>query len=113
MFQVDTNTGVVIEKGNEWEGLSLAGKILVFPQGKGSTGTSSVLYEMARCGTQPKGIINLTADPVIAVGAIISNIPMVDKLDRNPIVLIRTGDHVELAADNGIVKVQSRKSVPS
>jgi len=107
LFQVDTKTGVVIQKNNDWEGISLAGKILVFPVGKGSTATSYVLYEMARRGTQPKGIINLIADPVIVAGAILSNIPMVHKLDGNPIELIKTGDYVELDADNGIVRVRS------
>ena len=107
LFQVDTKTGVVIQKNNDWEGISLAGKILVFPVGKGSTATSYVLYEMARRGTQPKGIINLIADPVVVAGAILSNIPMVHKLDSNPIELIKTGDYVELDADNGIVRVKN------
>jgi len=111
LFQVDTKTGVVIQKGNDWEGVSLAGKILVFPIGKGSTASSYVLYEMVRRGTQPKGIINLKADPVIVVGALLSNIPMVDKLDGDPVELIKTGDWVEIDADNGIVKVRSRESV--
>ena len=107
LFQVDTKTGVVIQKNNDWEGISLAGKILVFPVGKGSTATSYVLYEMARRGTQPKGIINLIADPVVVAGAILSNIPMVHKFDSNPIELIKTGDYVELDADSGIVRVRS------
>ena len=110
LYQVDTKTGVVVEKNNPWEGISLAGKILVYPIEKGSTASCYVLYEMARCGTQPKGIINLTADPIIVVGAIMSNIPMVYKLDTNPIELIKTGDYVELDADNGIVRVRSQKS---
>ena len=105
---VNPETGLVIEKNHEYEGTSLAGKIMVFPLEKGSTGSSFFLYEMVRCKTQPKGIINLRADPVIAVGAIISDIPMVDRLDRNPLELIKTGDYVELDADNGIVKVASQ-----
>ena len=108
LFQVDTKTGVVIQRDHDWEGVSLSGKILVFPQGKGSTSNSYVLYEMARCGSQPKGIINLYADPVVVVGAILCNIPMVYKLDGNPVELIKTGDHVELDGDNGIVKVRSQ-----
>jgi len=34
---VDPNTGVIIEKGHELQGISVKDKILVFPQGKGST----------------------------------------------------------------------------
>jgi predicted aconitase with swiveling domain len=110
LHQVDTKTGVVIGKDNDWKDISITGKILVFPLGRGSTACAYVLYEMARNGTQPKGIINLRADPVLAVGAIISNIPMIDKLDGNPIELIKTGDDVELDADSGMVRVRSRES---
>ena len=113
LHQVNMTTGVVIQKGNEWEGVSLAGKILVFPFGKGSTASSCVLLELTRLGIQPKGIINVVADPVLVVGAIKSNIPMVDKLDKNPIELIKTGDYIELDADNGVVKVRSQEPVAS
>ena len=50
----------------------------------------------------------MRADPVVALGAIVSNIPMVDKLDSNPLELIKTGDYVKLDADRGIVKVGLR-----
>ena len=63
---------------------------------------------MVQYKTQPKGIINLRADPVVASGAIFSNIPMVDRLDSNPVELIKTGDYVELDADQGIVKIRER-----
>ncbi len=105
---VNSETGLIVEKNHELEGISITGKILVFPIGKGSTLGSYRLYEMVRYKTQPKGIINLRADPVVAVGAIISNIPMIDKLDRNPLELIKTGDYVELDADKGIVKIKVR-----
>jgi predicted aconitase with swiveling domain len=104
---VDSETGLIIEKNHELEVVSVTGKILVFPVGKGSTLGSYRLYEMVRCKTQPKGIINVRADPVITVGAIISNIPMVDNLDGNPMKLIKTGDYVQLDADQGIVKIRA------
>ncbi|MBA7560802.1 hypothetical protein ES708_02433 [subsurface metagenome] len=103
---VDPETGIVMEKNHELEGVSIAGKILVFPLEKGSTGGSFILYEMVRYKTEPRGIINLRADPVLTVGAIIGNIPFVDRLDGNPLELIKTGDYVELNADQGIVKVR-------
>ena len=34
---VDPKTGIVVEKGHELEGKGVAGRILVFPRGKGST----------------------------------------------------------------------------
>ncbi len=104
---VDPENGLIVERAHKYEGTSITGKILVFPLEKGSTGSSFFLYEMARCNTHPKGIINVRTDPVLAVGAIISSIPVVDRLDRNPIELIRTGDLIKLDADEGLVEVRS------
>ncbi len=78
---VDPNTGVVIEKGHELQGVSVKGKILVFPQGKGSTVGSYTLYRLKKNCAAPAGMINKECETIIAVGAIISEIPCVDKID--------------------------------
>src|SRR4030066_873377 len=90
---VDPNTGVVIEKGHELQGQSVKGKILVFPTGKGSTVGSYTLSRMKKNGTAPAGMINRECETVIAVGAIISEIPCIDKVDINQ---IKTGDLVRI-----------------
>lgn len=105
---VNTESGVIKDKNNELVGTSVAGKILVFPVGKGSSVGSYRIYEMKRLNTAPKGIINLRADPIVATGAIFSDIPMVDKLDGNPLELIKTGDYVEIDADQGTVRIRRR-----
>jgi predicted aconitase with swiveling domain len=104
---VNEQSGLIIEKGHELEGMSISGKILIFPVGKGSTVGSFQLFELTCNKRAPKAIINLRADPIVAIGAIIGNIPMVHKLDQNPLELIKTGDYVEVDADQGIVKVKS------
>ncbi|MFB3889010.1 MAG: DUF126 domain-containing protein [Candidatus Bathyarchaeia archaeon] len=88
---VDPNTGVVIEKGHELQGVSVKGRILVFPQGKGSTVGSYTLYRMKKNGTAPAGMINRECETIVAVGAIISEIPTVDKID---ISKVKTGNRV-------------------
>jgi predicted aconitase with swiveling domain len=80
---VDPDTGVIIEPGHELEGKSMAGKILVFPKGKGSTVGSYVLYRLKKNGNAPIGIINKESETIVAVGAIISEIPMIDKLEQD------------------------------
>jgi len=76
---VNPDTGVIVERGHPLEGESITGKILAFGHGKGSTVGSYVLYALRRNGKAPAAIINTRADPIIAVGAIIGNIPMVDQ----------------------------------
>jgi hypothetical protein len=98
---VDPTTGKIIEKGHELQGKAVKGKILVFPNGKGSTVGSYTLYRMKRNGTAPAGIINRDCETVVAVGAIISEIPCVDKID---ISKIRSGDIVQL--EDGAVRIK-------
>jgi predicted aconitase with swiveling domain len=93
---VDPNTGEVLEKGHELQGKSVKGKILVFPTGKGSTVGSYTLYRLKKNGVAPAGIINSECETVVAVGAIISEIPCVDKID---ISKIETGDLVRIEND--------------
>jgi len=93
---VDPNTGEVIEKGHELQGKSVNGKILVFPTGKGSTVGSYTLYRLKKNGAAPAGIINRECETVVAVGAIISEIPCVDKID---ISKIATGDLIRIETD--------------
>jgi predicted aconitase with swiveling domain len=97
---VDPETGVVTEPGHPIEGECVAGRVLVFPTGKGSTVGSYTMYRMARNGVAPAAIVNAEADPVVAVGAIISDIPMVDQVD---VSALHTGDR--LVVDGGDVEV--------
>ena len=80
---VDPDSGVVLEKGHELEGQSIAGKILVFPTGKGSTVGSYTLYRLKRNGKAPAAIINAECETITAVGCIISEIPCVDQIPLN------------------------------
>ena len=79
------DSGKVIEKGHPLEGVSMAGRVLVMPTGKGSTVGSYVLYRMAKQGTAPAAILCASCDTVVAVGAILGDIPCVDRLDPSGI----------------------------
>lgn len=100
---VDPATGKVTESGHELEGQSISGKILVFPQGKGSTVGSYALYRMKKQGTAPLALINSECETIVAVGAIISEIPCVDKID---ISKIKTGDKIRVDATNAKVIIK-------
>lgn len=97
---VDAETGVVVEPGHPLQGQSIAGRVLVFPTGKGSTVGSYTLYRLARRGLAPAAIINARSEAIVAVGAIIANIPMVDRVD---IAQIRTGDRVQVMGEDVII----------
>jgi predicted aconitase with swiveling domain len=97
---IDPNTGVIIEKGHPLEGKNTNGKILIFPTGKGSTVGSYVLYRMKKNGVAPVAIINEECEPIVAVGAIISDVTCVDKIN---IKEIKNGDKVRIEGEKVIV----------
>jgi predicted aconitase with swiveling domain len=99
---VDPQTGVVVEKGHELEGRSVAGQVLVFPTGKGSTVGSYTLYRLKAAGQAPAAIINAECETITAVGCIIAEIPCVDQV---PLEQLHSGDWIRLDAQNGEIAV--------
>jgi predicted aconitase with swiveling domain len=104
---VDADTGLVVESGHELEGESISGRILVFPTSKGSTVGSYTLYRLRRKGLAPAGIINAQSEAIVAVGAIIADIPTVDCID---VAQIGTGDMVSI--QGALVEVCRRGQSP-
>jgi len=98
---VDPETGIVVEAGHPLAGECVAGRVLVFPTGKGSTVGSYTLYRLARAGLAPAAIVNAESEPIVAVGAIISDIPMVDQVE---IERMHTGDWVELDGEELVIE---------
>lgn len=105
---VDNMTGIVTEPGHELEGVNIAGKVLVFLTGKGSTGGSYKIYDMVSRGTAPVAFVQVKPEGVTTIGAIIGNIPVVAHLDQDPTVVIANGDFIDMDADAGIVSVTPR-----
>ena len=103
---VDPTSGKIVEKNHELYGECIRDKVLCFPHGHGSTVGSYVLYSLAKKNIAPKAIVNQTADPVVVVGAIIADIPMIDQIDINQ---IRTDDIVEVDAYSGVIKILTKR----
>lgn len=100
---VDPKTGKIIDSNHDLYGESIKNKILFIPSGKGSTVGSYVIFQMKKNGVAPKAIICLNAEPIIATGAIMSNIPMVDSLSSYD--NLKTGINIQVDANNGEIKV--------
>ena len=105
---IDPATGNVTEKGHELEGHNVTGKVLIYPTGKGSTGGSYRLYDMAYRGTAPAALVNREAEPITVIGAVLGNIPMVDRVNQQIFGAIKMGDVVDVNADAGIVRVDTK-----
>lgn len=110
---VDPKTGVVVEEHHVLTGKTIKGKILVFPYGKGSTVGSYVMYQLKKNGVAPAAIINLETEPIVAVGAIISEIPLMDMLEKNPYEFLRDGDPVLVNGNSGYVELLKNEILSS
>lgn len=99
---VDTSTGKILDGDSDAKGMSISHKVLCFPFGKGSTVGSYAMYQLRLNDLAPAAIINSSAEPIIATGAIIADIPMVDGIDVN---LLRTGDRLVVDADDASVEI--------
>jgi predicted aconitase with swiveling domain len=106
---IDPKTGVVVEEDHALAGKSIKGKVLVFPHGKGSTVGSYVMYQLKKNGAAPAAIINLETEPIVAVGAIISEIPLVDMLEKNPYDYLKDGDLVLVNGSEGYIEFINKK----
>jgi len=99
---VDPESGRIKDKGTGAYNRTVRNKVLVFPMGKGSTVGSYVLYGLRANGKAPAAIVNKQTETIVATGAILAKIPLVDKVD---IEVIKTGDRVTVDGDRGEVIV--------
>ena len=99
---VDPDTGLITEAGHDLHGQSLAGRVLVFPTGKGSTVGSYILYRLKHNGLAPVAIVNAECEPITAVGCIIAEIPCIDQVE---VEQLTTGMFLWVDAENGQLKV--------
>ena len=106
--ELDPDTGKLASPLNKHFGQDLRGKVIVTPTGKGSSMGPVISWYAMKAGNNPAAIICLKAEAILASAAIMAGIPMVDKLDKNPLELIRSGDYVEVDATAGIVEIGNK-----
>lgn len=99
---VDMSTGEIIASGHEHEGETIAGKVMIYPETKGSSGGCVVLMSLAKAGKQPAAIIlEKPADPNIVEGAILAGVVLLSEPDVDLIHSITSGQTVEVDGMNG------------
>ena len=105
---VDPRTGTVIETRHELRGQSFAGRVLVFPGAKGSSGWSSQFHLTRALGTAPAAWLFNEMTTKVALGTVVTRAPAMTDFDRDPLLTIRTGDWVRVDADAGTVTITRR-----
>jgi hypothetical protein len=96
---VDMDTGEIIARDHPLRGQSIAGKIMVYPETKGSSGGCVVLMSLARVGRAPAAIVlTKPADFNIVEGAILLGLPLLAEPEGDLLSEVRTGDRLVVDA---------------
>lgn len=101
---VSPMTGTIIESRHELNGVSFAGKVLVFPGAKGSSGWSSIFHMTRLAGTAPLALLFNVMTTKAALGAVVLRVPTLTDFDRDPLAIIRSGDLLRIDATQGHVE---------
>ena len=102
---IDAKTGIITETRHEKCGQSFAGKVLVFPGAKGSSGWSHYFHMTRRLGTAPAAMLFTVTTAKVALGAVVTRVPSMTDFDQDVFALIQDGDIVRVDADRGEVTV--------
>ena len=106
---IDSRTGTIVETRHELRGVSFAGKVLVFPGAKGSSGWSNAFHLTRTMGVAPAAMLFNEMTTKIALGAVVTHAPSMTDFDRDPLELIETGDWVKVDAERGIVEITKKQ----
>jgi predicted aconitase with swiveling domain len=99
---VDMDSGAIIAHGHEHEGASIAGRVMVYPETKGSSGGCVVLTTLARQGRQPAAIIlEKPADTNMVEGAILAGVALLCEPDEPLIDTVRNGTMITVDGSAG------------
>ena len=105
-YQVRPEDGMMEEKNHELQGRIIAKKVLIFPGGKGSSVVQQDgLYHLDKFQNMPSALIVQHPDPVLVAGAIIMEIPMVDRLPEAFYEIVKDDDEITVNADEGYVEI--------
>lgn len=105
---IDSRTGTIVETRHELRGRSFAGKVLVFPGAKGSSGWSNAFHLTRSFGSAPAAMLFNEMTTKIALGAVVTRAPAMTGFDRDPLSCIDSGDWVIVDADRGVVEIRKR-----
>ena len=105
---ISPQTGEVIDRRHDLSGSNVKGKVFVFPAGRGSSTSSATLMESIKTGVAPAAIINLSVDPILALGSIVAEelynqpVPIV-VLPEEDFSSIQQGDYLVIKSDGKVL----------
>ena len=111
--EIDPMSGRITSKTNLIHDRVISNKIFVFPQGRGSTVGSYVIYNLKFFNSAPLAFVVNRAETIIVAGAILADIPLVESKQYDVTRIISSGDLVEIDSFNGLLKIKKNSAIKS
>ncbi len=105
-YDLDRLNGVFSRPAHSLYGQSYVGCVLVLNTAKGGVATSWMLYEMKSRDMSPVALLLNTANPVIAQGAALADVALVDRFEIDIPKVIQTGHDVDVDPAEGMIIVR-------
>ena len=108
LAMVDTKSATIIDKDHELFGKSIKDIILVFPNAIGSSVGAYAIYSLKVNRVAPRAMICISnADIITASGCAISDIPLVDRLEKPSAFILESEMEISVYADKELVTIQT------
>ena len=109
---VNRRTGVIEDPGHPLDGQSIAGKVLVFPRGSGSSVAPYVLLGLLYRNRGPLAVVNTELDQQTLPACSLLGAPYAHSFDSDPCLALNSGDRVRLELRGGAVTLEVLDRAP-
>jgi predicted aconitase with swiveling domain len=107
--EIDPQSGIVLDAKNPLYGKTIANKIFVFPEGRGSTVGSYVIYGLRKNQASPLALVANKAETIVIAGAILAEITLVDQFEEDVTTVIKNGDIIQIDTEKQILKIREKE----
>jgi hypothetical protein len=104
-YDLDRIKGVFSRPSHALHGRNYVGKVVVLNTAKGGVATSWMLHEMKSRDMAPAALILNSANPIMAQGAALAGIALVDRFDVDITAAIENGETVAVDPASGLLTV--------
>ncbi len=104
-YDLDRVEGVFSRPAHKLCGESYGGRVLVLNTAKGGVATAWMLYEMKSRGMAPAALLLNAANPIMAQGAAMADLPFMDRFETDVTLAIKTGDKITVDPVAGTVTI--------
>ncbi len=104
-YDLDRIQGIFSRAAHKLCGQSYVDRVLVLNTAKGGVATAWMLHEMKSRDMAPLALLLNTANPIMAQGAALADLPLVDRFEVDITQVIRTGDRVTVDPATGMIEL--------